>query len=123
MISDFVYDHIVGLTVVGIVIVLFTSVGLPLFIQWSPGEQKLTGYIYSVGDEWGDKTVGHIRFSEYAGEDSQPKFCVKKKDGEFLKELAGSGKKVFIKIPAGFSLAPVWDCAIPAEIEIIEEEK
>ena len=62
MISDFAYDHIVGLTVVGIVIVLFTSVGLPLFIQWNPGEQKLTGYIYSVGDEWGIRQLGILGF-------------------------------------------------------------
>ena len=91
-----------------------------IFIQANFGEQTLTGYIYSAEDDIGDKTVGHIRFSENAGEDSQPSFCVKKEDGEEIKELAGSGKKVRVVIPTGFAIDYTWNCAIPATVEVME---
>lgn len=119
--DDFFYDHPVLFIGVSVAIV-FGSIGLACCTQWSVGEQTLTGYIYSAGDGMGNKTTGHLRFSETAGEDSQPSFCVQKKDGHILKELAGSGKKVRVKIPVGFTLAPLWDCAIPATVEVMEEE-
>ena len=121
MISDFIFDHI-GLCIgLGASILCCATVLIPMNLQWSEGERKLTGYVYSANDGFGNKTTGHIRFSEYAGNDSQPSFCVEKKDGGIVKELAGSGKKVTVTIPAGFAWAPLWDCAIPAKIEVVEE--
>lgn len=117
--DNFFLDHpILGIGV--ITLGMFGLIGLAYCIQWSTGEQTLTGYVYSAEDKLGNKTVGHLRFSETAGEDSQPSFCVQKKDGHTLKELAGSGKKVRVKIPAGFAFAPYWDCAIPASVEVME---
>lgn len=98
-------------------------VALILCVQWSPGETQYTGYIYSAEDSFGDKTTGHLRFSEAAGKDNQPDFCVQKADGWRIKELAGSGKKVKVTIPAGFKFAWLWDCGIPASIEGMEEVK
>lgn len=89
--------------------------------QINLGETQLTGYIYSAEDLFGDSTVGHIRFSESAGADTQPSFCVKKADGQQIKELAGSGKKVKVTIPAGVVNAWRWDCELPAIIEIMED--
>lgn len=119
--DDFVFDHplcflaLLTIVVCGFIATLYC-------LQISVGEQTLTGYIYSVEDDLGNKTRGHLRFSENAGEDSQPSFCVQKADGHILKELAGSGKKVRVEIPAGFAFAPFWDCAIPAQVEVMEED-
>lgn len=106
----------VGLCLLGNGAILF----LAFHMQWSPGEAQYTGYIYSAEDGAGDKTRGHLRFSENAGPDGQPSFCVKKADGWRIKELAGSGKKVKVTIPAGFEWAWFWDCAIPASVEEME---
>lgn len=102
-------------------IIAFVTFGM-VCIQWSPGEAQYTGYIYSAEDGLGDKTRGHLRFSEYAGKDEQPSFCVQKTDGWKIKELAGSGKKVKVTIPAGFKRAWAWDCAIPAQVEEMDDE-
>ena len=90
-------------------------------VNWSTGEKTYTGYIYSAEDEWGDSTEGHLRFSENAGEDVQPAFCVKKNDGQKIKELAGSGKKVRVTVPTGFAFTAPWNCPIPANVEVISE--
>lgn len=99
-------------------IILLVSIVSCMFI--STGEKQYTGYIYSAEDGIA-RTVGHLRFSENAGMDTQPSFCVDKKDGQQIKELAVSGKKVKVTIPAGFAFAFPWTCPIPASIEIMEE--
>ena len=104
---------------------LLTAVALLLIfgcccIRWSTGEKIYTGYIYSADDQLGDSTVGHIRFSEYAVEDEQPSFCVKKENGQQIKELAGSGKKVRVTVSTGFAIAVPWNCPIPATVEVVE---
>lgn len=86
----------------------------------STGEKQYTGYIYSAEDGIA-KTTGHLRFSENAGMDKQPSFCVDKKDGQQIKDLAGSGKKVKVTIPAGFAIAFPWTCPIPATVEVMEK--
>lgn len=112
----------VGLLVYGIPIILIIGGIWTLFcIHWSVGEQIYTGYIYSVDDGLGNSTNGHLRFSKYAGKDEQPSFCVEKANGQQIKELAGSDKKVRVTIPAGFALAAPWDCPIPARVEVVDE--
>lgn len=65
--------------------------------------QQLTGYIYSATTTWG-YTTGHIRFSEQAGTDAQPEFCVSadSEAGKKIRELAGSSRKVKVTIPPYF---------------------
>ena len=77
-----------------------------LFVRLSWSTQNLTGYIYSADSALG-YTTAHIRFSEQAGMDVQPSFCVKTNSdpGKQIKELVGSGKKVRITIPPYFYLA------------------
>lgn len=101
----------------GVVLFILAFVSACCGVSFNFGEQKLTGYIYYVEDTIGDKTVGHIRFSQTAGEDVQPEFCVHKEDGNYLRELAGSDKKVEVTIPAGFAISNIWDCGLPAVVE------
>lgn len=117
-----------GLTGLGWVAVFVLILGVMagfifafMCVRWSTGEKVYTGYIYSADDHLGDSTSGHLRFSEYAGEDEQPSFCVKKSDGQQLKDLAGSGKKVRVTVPTGFAIAFPWECPIPASVEVVEE--
>lgn len=84
------------------------------------GEKTFTGYIYSVEDSFWDRTNAHIRFSENAGTDAQPSFCVKKSESSELRELAGTSKKVRVTIPVGVAFNLPMNCAIPAEVEVIE---
>ncbi len=89
--------------------------------HWNTGDKTYTGYIYSVTESLGE-TEAHLRFSEYAGEDSQPSFCLAKDDIGMARELAGSGKKVKVYIPSGFAIALPWECPIPPQIELIEDK-
>jgi len=74
---------------------------LSLNIQVS--STHLSGYIYSSDSAFG-YTTAHIRFSQNAGTDEQPSFCVKSdsKAGKQIAELVGSGKKVQVNIPPYF---------------------
>lgn len=103
----------------GVVVLLILGGFLLCCLQLNTGEKQYTGYIYSAEDGIA-ATVGHLRFSENAGMDEQPSFCVDKKDGQQIKDLAGSGKKVKVTVPAGFTIAWPWVCGIPANVEIME---
>lgn len=117
--EDFVYDHTGVVFGVGVLILLATIFGAT-FINWNTGEKQYTGYIYSAEDDI-SKTIGHLRFSENAGMDEQPSFCVNIEDGQQVKDLAGSGKKVRVTVPKGFKLVAPWACAFPAHIEEMGE--
>lgn len=117
-ISDFFVDHIV-LAVLGIILIPIILFCICSCFQLNTGDKQYTGYIYSAEDGIAE-TIGHLRFSENAGYDEQPSFCVDKKDGAQVKELAGSGKKVRVTVPAGFTVAFPWVCGIPAQIEEID---
>lgn len=121
-IEDFCIDHplsvgiiIPPLIVIGVLVLAFAAAS----VQVNTGEKQYTGYIYSAEDGIAE-TVGHLRFSENAGMDEQPSFCVDKKDGQQIKDLAGSGKKVKVTVPAGFAIAFPWVCGIPANVEVME---
>jgi len=101
--------------------ITFGAIALLLCTHWNTGDKTYTGYIYSVEESLGEITA-HVRFSEYAGEDSQPSFCISKNDETMVRELSGSGKKVKVLIPSGFAIAAPWACPIPAQIEVIEGE-
>lgn len=117
--DDFIEDHpglFFGGMVVGLLMLIFGGT----FINWNTGEKQYTGYIYSAEDDI-FKTIGHLRFSENAGMDEQPSFCVNIEDGQQVKDLAGSGKKVKVTVPKGFKLVAPWKCAFPATIEVMGE--
>jgi len=67
-----------------------------------------TGYIYSSEKSIFGVNTYHIRFSENAGMDKQPSFCVgtnHKDVSDKLNQYVGSGKKVQITYPAYFYLS------------------
>lgn len=115
--EDFIFDHPV-IFCLGVAIVVPLIIFVSMFVNINTGDKQYTGYIYSAED-YIAKTTGNIRFSENAGADEQPSFCVDKQDGQQLKDLAGSGKKVKVTIPARFSIIAPWACAFPAKIEEI----
>lgn len=104
------------LAIVWTIVCMFAT---PSLVNISFGEKTYTGYIYSSENVL-NMTVGHIRFSENTGEDKQPSFCTVKgsEQAKKLKELTGSGKKVFVTVPEGF-VVNNWfgQCGIPAVIE------
>lgn len=108
---------------IGAMAILIFAIGICSLCELNTGEKVYTGYIYSAGDSF-NKTVGHIRFSEYAGEDAQPSFCASKNSetAKRIKELAGSGKKVKVRVPSGFAIN-MWYGQCQIEAEIIEEEE
>ena len=113
--GDFMIDHpFWGTTLIVFVLAIF--VGALSCVRISTGEKQYTGYIYSAEDSFGE-TTGHIRFSQNAGEDMQPSFCVKKEHGDTIKRYAGTEEKVKVTIPAGFAIAWPWDCPIEATVE------
>lgn len=79
--------------------VLLAVVTILLCLRWQIGTDVMTGYIYSVEEEFGRGTV-HIRLGENAGADSQEPFCARGENLEKARELAGSGKKVKVTIPS-----------------------
>ena len=113
--EDFCIDHPVIFMGGVCFIISFALFGATHF-NLNTGEKQYTGYIYSAEDGLA-RTVGHLRFSENAGMDEQPEFCVNKEDGQQIKDLAGSGKKVKVVVPAGFRVVAPWACAFPAHIE------
>lgn len=69
--------------------------------RWQISDDVYTGYIYSRDSSFG-YTRYHIRFSQNAGEDSQPSFKVKagSEEEKKLDALVGSDTKVKIKVPS-----------------------
>lgn len=116
---DFIDESpIITSLILSVVVGLFTALYCCSHIRF--GEEVYTGYIYSAEDGL-NTTTGHIRFAENAGEDSQPPFCVARRDGDTIKQYVGTGKKVRVVQPAGFVVAAPWDCAYPVAIEEVEK--
>lgn len=65
--------------------------------------KHLTGYIYSSSDRFG-YTTAHIRYSQNAGADVQPEFCVKTDSdaGRAIQKYEGTETKVAVDIPSYF---------------------
>lgn len=108
-------------------ITLFTIIGLGIILAlasfgFNISDEYLTGYIYSTNTIF-DATHGEIRFSENAGQDKQPSFCVYGEEAEKAKKLTGSGIKVKIHVkPTGFHFKGIFGCSADTEIEVLEEE-
>ena len=112
---------------VGFIALLLLLIPFFMTFRWQIGEADYTGYIYSRDSQFGYTTY-HIRFSENAGEDSQPSFTVAAgSDTEAkLDELVGSGTKVKVHVP---SAAPkfvqnIFEPASFAELkQVVKEDK
>lgn len=117
--TDLFMDHPI-LFGMGVLVLIFVFIAIVGCVNWNTGEKQYTGYIYSAEDTL-FQTVGHLRFSENAGVDEQPAFCVDKANGQKIKDLAGTGKKVKVTVPAGFKVVLPNFCAFPAEIEEMGE--
>lgn len=117
--TDLFMDHPI-LFGLGVLVLIFVFIAIVGCFNWNTGEKQYTGYIYSAEDTL-FATTGHLRFSENAGMDEQPAFCVDKANGQKIKDLAGTGKKVKVTIPAGFKVVLPNFCAFPAEIEEMGE--
>lgn len=101
--SDFEEGWLGGAGVL-LVLAFFFFVGA---VHMDLSSQSLTGYIYSSSNNVAGYTTAHIRFSENAGTDAQPEFCVKADSdaGRAIAKYVGSGKKVKVEIPSYFYLA------------------
>lgn len=107
-----------------IIFVGLILVGATMFsFKWHIGDSQYTGYIYSAESAFGYVT-GHLRFSENAGEDTQPSFCVvEREQGDLVRSLAGSGKKVKITVSSkGFFFANnPFECSGNTTIEVMDK--
>lgn len=90
-------------TGVFVTFILLMILAIPFYMtfRWQISEDYYTGYIYSRDSSFG-YTKYHIRFSQNAGNDSQPSFTIKSgTDTEkTLDDLVGSNTKVKIKVPS-----------------------
>lgn len=103
-----------------LIICLFTS------IKFQISSSNLTGYIYQRSDAFGYVTYD-LRYSQGAGSDSQPSFCVKSGSDEDIKmqKYVGTDTKVSIVIPSsGFRIANnIFECPSSAKLDKIFNEK
>jgi len=108
----------------GLVVGIVALIMLAFTIRWQFGDSTLTGYLYQRSDAYGYATYD-LRFSQNAGMDNQPSFCVQSGSREDLKlrELVGKDdKKVEIFIPAkGFHMVNnYFECASFAQLKDVE---
>lgn len=99
----FSYDEGAIAGMLGIVLGVAWLVCFLTCLNWQISSQELTGYIYSSSTTRGF-TTAHIRFSENAGTDAQPEFCVKADSvpGRAIEKYTGSGVRVRVNIPSFF---------------------
>lgn len=91
------------------------------FTGWSIRDNYYTGYIYTVSTAF-DRTIAKLRFSENAGEDKQPSFCVYGEEAKKAIKLAGSGIKVRVhEKETAFHFKSFLGCNADTEIEILED--
>jgi len=110
----------------------FLTIGLvglllsALLVRWQPANQTLTGYVYQRQDRWGYSKYS-LRFSQNAGMDEQPSFCVKSGSEEDKKiaKFVGADTKVEIFVPSsGLRIASnFFECSSYAQFNKFIEEK
>lgn len=102
---------------IGLGIVWFTLFLFILNVKLS--SETLTGYVYSK-DNFGGVNTYHIRFSETAGADVQPSFCVNddSPNAKDIDEVVGTGKKVTVNIPSTgvYFSNDLWHCESNAQL-------
>lgn len=93
-------------------------------IKWQPSSDTLTGYIYQRNNRYGYANYS-LRFSQNAGMDEQPSFCVRAGSVEDnkLKDFVGKEVKVQVAIPSrGFRIVNnPFECSSYAVLEEVLE--
>jgi len=92
--------------------------------RWHISSQQLTGYIYQRSESFGYVTYD-LRYSQNAGQDSQPSFCVEagsEEDNKFKKLVGDNGAKVTVNVPSRgfFFVTNPWECSSFATLEKVE---
>lgn len=114
------YDYLGIIAIISGVAALFVFV---CFAKCKIGTEQYSGYIYSTEQKFG-RVIAHVRFSESAGEDTQPAVCFDGDEADKAISLAGTGQKVKIIVESkGFYFANnPFECAGKAKIEVLEDE-
>lgn len=103
----FVYENSDWSAVVFPLSGILLLLAIPFSLRGSTADKRLSGYIYSSETNWSGYTTAHIRFSQNAGQDVQPSFCVKadSEAGRAIQQYVGTDTKVQIDIPRYFYFA------------------
>ena len=112
-------------------ILIFLSALVLMFVvlggsKWQISGETLTGYVYSRSEAFGYATY-ELRFSQNAGADTQPSFCVKagsEQDNAF-KEVVGKDQKVTVVVPSSgyrFVNNP-FECSSEAQLTLASGEE
>lgn len=99
---------------------------VPLSFKWKVSNDNLTGYVYQRNEAFGYASYS-LRFSQNAGTDSQPSFCVKAGSAEDKKiaQYVGTDSKVRIETPSSNLRFEnnLWACSSESRLtEVIKGE-
>ena len=96
------------------------------FVKWQPSADTLTGYIYQRNNSYGYASYS-LRYSQNAGADEQPSFCVRSgsEQDKTLQEFVGKDAKVQVTVPSsGVRLVNnPWACRSFASFDKVIEEQ
>ena len=87
--------------VIGFFGILAVAIMIICTMKWQVSDRDLTGYIYQRKERFG-YVLYSLRFSQNAGEDAQPSFCVAagSEQDEAMRKLVGKDEKVKVYIPS-----------------------
>jgi hypothetical protein len=109
-----------------IIIALTTGMGLMFSFmaasKWQISSETLTGYVYSRSESWGYAEY-ELRFSQNAGMDTQPSFCVRagSEADNAYRQVVGKNTKVTVEIPpTSYRLSGnLFECNSQANLPIV----
>lgn len=112
---------IITVIVTGFILFVLTMV----CIKFNVSSSSLTGYVYQRSESFG-YVMYDLRFSQNAGTDSQPSFCVKagSEADVNISKYVGTDTKVFITIPyAAFRISDnMFECSSFAILDKVTED-
>lgn len=116
-------DNWILLTVTALFIAIFTFLASA---HWQISSSTLTGYIYQRNERFGFVDYD-IRYSQNAGQDEQPSFCVLSGSDadKTIQKLVGTESKVYVNVPSNhfFVADNPYTCSSVATIERVENPK
>lgn len=103
----------------------FLIFALLFAVKWQYSSDTLTGYVYQRNDRYGFVEYS-LRFSQNAGMDAQPSFCVKagSPEDKQIAKYVGTNTKVQIATPSSnFRIANnIFECASYSTLDKVLEE-
>lgn len=113
------YDGEAKFAFMGVMAGILIPVAALFSMAWHMSSENLSGYVYQRGETLGYARYD-LRFSQNAGKDNQPSFCVKagSEQDEKMKQYLGEDKKVNVYVPTHhfrFVNNP-WECSSFAEL-------